>query len=185
MLMTELSSATSLFDELVSDINSRVQTLKDVVALIKSKKILPFEDWKKIEVTYPDKNQTVDIPDCEGVYIVYIIETGEAADYIKSCFEKGKKEKEERKYARFNKDENSGILYVGSSKTRNVRIKQHLALSPSRNRTTYALWLNDWFKGTITLSYIEFPCTKQEALQAFEDSLWNILRPMFGRQGKR
>jgi len=178
--MTEHFAATSFFNEIVSDINSRVQTLEDVVALIESNIILPFEKWDKIEVTYPNKYQTVDIPNKRGVYI---IETDEAADYIKSCFENGKNEK--RKYARYNESEDNGILYIGSSQKLNDRMKQHLALIPSDNYSTYALWLNDWFMGTITLSYIEFPCTKQETLQAFEDSLWNILKPMFGRQGKR
>lgn len=92
--------------------------------------------------------------------------------------------KSERAYARLNTK--SSCLYVGSSKGLILRIKQHLGFGP---KGTYAMHLCHWCENLhleITLKIYGFDKgIGSKTFQAFEDGVWNSLRPMLGRQGKR
>ena len=92
--------------------------------------------------------------------------------------------KSERAYARLNRK--SRCLYVGSSKGLIPRIKQHLGFGP---RGTFAMQLYYWCENLnldITINIYAFDTDISiKAFQAFEDGVWNSLRPMLGRQGKK
>ncbi len=75
----------------------------------------------------------------------------------------------------------SKYLYVGSSKNIKTRLKQHIGKVP---KGTYSLRLKDWFLGEI---HIDIYCfhNNQDEVQIIEDLLWEKLKPIFGRQGKK
>ena len=111
-------------------------------------------------------------------------------DIIYNKYSEAKKSKKaERAYARLNKNTQSRYLYVGSSKKLIYRIKQHLGYGP---KGTYAMQLCHWWEDfkdieiEIALDIYAFDNNiSDKAFQAFEDGAWNLLKPIFGRQGKR
>jgi hypothetical protein len=90
-----------------------------------------------------------------------------------------------RSYAKPN--EVSPCLYVGGSKNIVTRLKQHLGYSAAKG--TYSLQLLHW--ATSLSLDLTFSCARygfeqpQDVLQALEDTLWDINRPMLGRRGAR
>lgn len=108
-----------------------------------------------------------------------------ATDKVYNRYKNAKENKKsERAYARLNTK--SPCLYVGSSKGLIPRIKQHLGFGP---KGTYAMQLCYWCEKLdldITLNIYAFDNgISITAFQAFEDGVWNSLRPMLGRQGKK
>tara|TARA_R110000796_G_scaffold141407_5_gene257792 strand:- start:1862 stop:2515 length:654 start_codon:yes stop_codon:yes gene_type:complete len=104
---------------------------------------------------------------------------------LRSAFASAKAQKDDgRAYARL--QEESETLYVGSSKSLMSRIKQHLGLGPKR---TYAMQISHWLPDTPGLLYIQAwrfsDDTPPSVVQAIEDGLWSMTKPMFGRQGAR
>jgi hypothetical protein len=90
----------------------------------------------------------------------------------------------DRAYARLNTS--SPCLYVGSSKGLVPRIKQHMGFGP---KGTYAMQLCHWCENLsldIVLDIYAFDNdVSKKAFQAFEDGVWDSLKPMLGRQGKK
>ena len=90
-----------------------------------------------------------------------------------------------RAYAKLNPGKTQ-YLYVGSSQNLVPRIKQHLGFGP---KSTYAIHLCHWCEDLsldIILNVFMFNNkTDKKILQAFEDVIWESLKPMFGRQGKK
>jgi hypothetical protein len=107
---------------------------------------------------------------------------------VSSVYEKYKAAKNGRKasraYARLNRE--SYCLYVGSSNDIVPRIRQHLGFGP---KGTFAMQLCHWCENTkldLTLKIYSFANSIEEkAFQSFEDGVWDSLKPMLGRQGKR
>ena len=93
--------------------------------------------------------------------------------------------KAERAYARLN-PQVSRCLYVGSSNDLIPRIKQHLGFGP---KGTFAMQLCHWCENAsldLTLKIYSFANKiDKKAFQAFEDGVWESLKPMLGRQGKK
>jgi hypothetical protein len=93
--------------------------------------------------------------------------------------------KAERAYARLN-PQVSCCLYVGSSNDLIPRIKQHLGFGP---KGTFAMQLCHWCENAsldLTLKIYSFASKiDKKAFQAFEDGVWESLKPMLGRQGKK
>jgi hypothetical protein len=108
---------------------------------------------------------------------------------ISSIYDTYKAAKDSRKagraYARLNKSE-SYCLYVGSSYDLIQRIKQHLGFGP---RGTFSMQLCHWCEDAnfeVTLRIYAFTIgIDTKAFQAFEDGVWESLKPMLGRQGKK
>ncbi|HOS95232.1 MAG TPA: hypothetical protein PLQ54_18120 [Armatimonadota bacterium] len=77
-------------------------------------------------------------------------------------------------------------LYVGSSRSMGKRLREHLGYGAAG---TYALQLAHW--ATPLSLELDFVCakyaedTRPEVMQALEDTLWQVRRPMFGRRGAR
>ena len=100
--------------------------------------------------------------------------------YIKAKAEK----KNGRAYSRFIR--RSRVFYVGSSWNLLKRIEEHLGYGA---KDTYALQIVHW-AGAMNLE-IEVICAEypegieKEILQTLEDTLWDTLKPMFGRKGQR
>jgi len=112
---------------------------------------------------------------------------GYPADKVYHNYENAKSSISERAFARLNKaNKNSLYLYVGSSLGLVSRIKQHLGFGP---KGTYAMQLYSWCKNLnieITLNIYAFDSEiSKNAFQAFEDGVWNYLKPLLGRQGKK
>jgi len=118
------------------------------------------------------------------IYTFYL--TGNSPlDSIYNSYKNAKESKiSERAYARLNRK--SLCLYVGSSKGLIPRIKQHLGFGP---KGTFAMQICHWCGNLhldITLNIYAFGNgISIKAFQAFEDGTWKLLKPMFGRQGKK
>ena len=88
------------------------------------------------------------------------------------------------RYSRFNRQ--SEFLYVGCSSNILKRFREHLGYG---HRKTYSMQLAHWARDLdLELEFIcaEYPVdTSPDAIQAIEDTLWDILLPMLGRRGKR
>ena len=92
----------------------------------------------------------------------------------------GYKSTRERSCPKINKH-NSPVLYVGSSTTGLLkRLNQHFGFGPAK---TYALQLQHWFKGGISIQVMDYADTTREILQIVEDAISSELLPMFGKQG--
>jgi hypothetical protein len=102
---------------------------------------------------------------------------------VKSAFRTAKAEKD-RSYPRLNAQ--ATCFYVGSSQSLGSRLKDHLGFGASG---TYALQLIHW--ATPLSLQLDFVCaryatgTPPEVIQALEDTLWDMRRPMFGRRGAK
>jgi len=121
-------------------------------------------------------------------YYIYTISLKDAT-LIETIYERYKAAKETKKnnraYARIN-NYKSLCLYVGSSNELFSRIKQHLGFGPEG---TYAMQLRYWCNNLSTDIdldiYVFDKNISREAFQTIEDGAWSVLKPMFGRQGKR
>ena len=89
-----------------------------------------------------------------------------------------------RAYPRINSP--SKYLYVGSSKEIAKRFREHLGYG---YKGTYAMNLAYWCSNfEINIEFFCMGCNpniNSEVIQAFEDGLWDHLRPLLGRQGAR
>lgn len=94
------------------------------------------------------------------------------------------REKNRRAYPRFNCQ--SEFLYVGSSFNIFQRFKEHLGYG---SKKTYSLQLAHWASNLnleLDFIYAKYPeDIVHDVIQVIEDTLWDILSPMFGRRGKR
>lgn len=92
----------------------------------------------------------------------------------------------ELKFSKFNilkDDDESKILYVGSSQDLKKRLNEHLHDCSSK---TYALRLSRWacsLNGNLHVKFAVFEGTSRSQLQDLEDQLASELRPIFGRRG--
>lgn len=121
----------------------------------------------------------------KGRYIYRFSVAQEVSEQLhKAFFEAKAAKKNNRAYCRVN--EASSLLYVGSSSSLHSRIQQHLGFG---NRGTYAMQLSHWLpavEGELSIEAWHFgPAVDGAVLQAIEDGLWAINKPMFGRQGAR
>jgi len=102
---------------------------------------------------------------------------------VEAAFTKARARKA-RAYPRLNSP--GTCLYVGSSRSLSKRLRDHLGYGA---RSTYALQLAHW--ATPLALHLDFVCAKyaedipREVMQALEDTLWQVRRPMFGRRGAR
>lgn len=89
-----------------------------------------------------------------------------------------------RAYCRANQA--SSTLYVGSSRNLESRLRQHFGY---KDRTTYAMQLTHWLQPgdieQIHLSVWHCEGIHAVAVQAMEDHLWDVERPMLGKRGGR
>lgn len=104
---------------------------------------------------------------------------------VEQTFKKAKDEKKNgRAYPRFNRQ--SEFIYVGCSWGMLSRFKGHLGYGA---KGTFALQLAHWAQElNLELGFIcaEYPQeTPSRVLQALEDTLWDTLKPMFGRRGQK
>lgn len=80
----------------------------------------------------------------------------------------------------------SSVLYVGTSRKMARRTKEHLGFC---SRSTYGLKLSEWYPAAdlpLRLTCSVFPLrTSGSVVSVFEDTLWERLKPMFGRKGAR
>jgi hypothetical protein len=119
---------------------------------------------------------------------IYCLTVAES-DHLEAIWERYYQEKEQsldRKYAQLN-PYRSCCFYVGSSHDFRKRLKEHLGYG---NPKTYSLQLAHWAQDFSTLE-LTLECDQydaalgQDVLQALEDTLWDNMRPMFGRKGSK
>ncbi|GAB7141095.1 hypothetical protein RsTz2092_10560 [Deferribacterales bacterium RsTz2092] len=71
-------------------------------------------------------------------------------------------------------------LYVGKSDDLEKRLKEHLGLLKAK--TTYAMHLNEWWKDAdIKITILEYNLDIKY-VKLLEYSIWNDLKPLFGKQ---
>ena len=89
-----------------------------------------------------------------------------------------------RAYPRLN--QHSTFFYVGSSRNMYQRLREHLGYGSGK---TYSLQLAHWASNSdleLGFHYARYSSgTADEVVQVIEDTLWDELRPMFGRRGQR
>lgn len=142
-----------------------------------------------------EKYKAVHESDC-GIYIFYLSNTD--FPYSEKEYNEIKKEIKKSKSVflpRFNnqnlniKIESKKCLYVGSSKKLLSRLAEHFTESHPK---TYALHLSEWAKQieqNITFQILEI--NKNDAsdinnkMQKCEDILWDSLKPILGKLGKK
>jgi hypothetical protein len=77
-------------------------------------------------------------------------------------------------------------LYIGSKEKKAIkRFQEHLGIGTD-SRSTYALWLKDWWPKNTELVFkiYEFDNTiDTELLQIIEDLLWDEYKPLLGKKG--
>lgn len=121
----------------------------------------------------------------KGRYIYRFSVAQELSEPLHQAFFAAKAaKKNSRAYCRVN--EASALLYVGSSSSLHSRLLQHLGFG---NHGTYAMQLSHWLppvEGELNIEVWRFdPAVDSAVLQAIEDGLWAMNKPMFGRQGAR
>ena len=81
-----------------------------------------------------------------------------------------------------NKENDSQLLYVGTSKSIKSRLKQHLGFSSSNQ--TYALHLKHWFPSDvdIQIDIIEVSSKDKMVFEAIEQAYWDKFKPLFGKR---
>lgn len=88
-------------------------------------------------------------------------------------------------YPRLNADSDSDWLYVGSGAGVTSRLNEHLNHAHPK---TYALHMDGWatgIRGTLSVSVLGCGEVSPAIMGVIEDQLWDELRPMFGRRGRR
>ena len=89
------------------------------------------------------------------------------------------------RYARLNPHHSETCVYVGSSASVAGRLKEQLTRGPAGR---YALHLNTW-AGSLhgALRVTVMPCRElaPDLMGILEDHLWDELKPIFGRRGRR
>lgn len=107
------------------------------------------------------------------------------ADRIQSEFRKYRST-QATKLPRLNNVTDSTTIYVGSSRSLENRMEQHLVTAP---KATYALKLREWCPDadfSISVEAVRLLYEKIHIqLQDIEDALWRKDRPMFGKVGSR
>ncbi|EPF6400485.1 hypothetical protein OPU61_001454 [Acinetobacter baumannii] len=100
-------------------------------------------------------------------------------DFTSFREKEGLKGEEGMKCAKLNSP--SEILYIGSSiKELRKRLREHTTQLVSLK--TYALRLNNWFKGQYQIHIKEYDVSR-DVLQLIEDNLAFELKPAFGKRG--
>lgn len=139
-----------------------------ILSCSSAKKAIPCRVFPMINIS--------DLKDVKtAIYIIREIDGDPSATFIKySEYRKSKT----RACAKLNSP--SSVMYVGSSTTSVCkRIAQHIGDGPTG---TYALHLNQWFRGKYTIEIREYD-EPREVLQIIEDDLSDQLQPAFGKQG--
>ncbi len=84
-------------------------------------------------------------------------------------------------------NKNNEVLYVGSKENKLYdRLSQHLGIIKNSGRSTYSLYLKDWWEDHSSLTITIWNLTNavtSDVLQIIEDSIWEELRPLFGKKG--
>ncbi|MFH2046716.1 MAG: hypothetical protein ABIK92_16410 [Pseudomonadota bacterium] len=130
-----------------------------------------FYTWEKVQ---------------KSIFVYYFSVLQDAdLEIIQKRITDAKKEKlAQRAYPRINSP--SRYLYVGSSREIAKRIKEHLGFGYEK---TYAMnlafWCNDLNLDMDIFCMRYNPTATKEVIQAFEDGLWDHLKPLLGRQGAR
>jgi hypothetical protein len=129
------------------------------------------------------------------LYYLQVIGQPDLIAIRKAYSDSRERDRGKRAYARLRKrspssppiaEKLSSYFYVGSSSNISSRLNDHLGYG---GYTTFALQLAHWAVG-LDLE-LKFICAKYGGLatpdvyQALEDTLWDLMQPMFGRKGRR
>ena len=116
------------------------------------------------------------------------VENAEVAQIIRNAFDRlpAGPERGYRLPRRNPEREEQTTLYVGGSEGIRRRLREHVG---SAAAGTYALNMRRWcpeFDGEVTVRVQSFsPEVGRDCRQDLEDSLWDILQPIFGKKGAR
>lgn len=118
------------------------------------------------------------------LYYFQVVNNPDLAEVERTFLNTKEKEKNRRAYPRFNRQ--SEFLYVGSSFNISQRFKEHLGYG---SKKTYSIQLAHWASNLnleLDFIYAKYPeDIAHDVIQVIEDTLWDILSPMFGRRGQR
>ena len=150
------------------DLNEKVKMTETGIVYDSLVKDLKLEDYKGIEKKF--------------IYIIYI--KTEMNDLNQSYLEA--KTKTQRSFAKINKEnENSKVLYVGSSKNIYSRLQNHIQ---GKSEKTYSLHMKSWVidSDNIYIKLLSFDDSVEDTvIQLIEDEYWDKYKPRFGKQGKK
>lgn len=123
----------------------------------------------------------------QTVYIYIIEQIGGDIEDTHRKFKKFKEDNADVNCSKLNLAP-SRVMYVGSSITNlHIRIRQHTEKTKRNTNgkiigNSYALRLNDWFKGRYKITVLEYYTTPRE-IQKIENKMWEDLKPAFGKKG--
>lgn len=172
-------------------------TQKNLAAIaVAVEDVVPIEtsEWRFLVSTLPARSEDVELlqtlstwagKSTKCLYTLHCVTPSVDLNDVDRAFviAKGRANKL-RAYPKINSK--SACFYVGQSKAIRKRMCEHLGF---RAKGTYALQLIHWARELdldLMLTCAKYPeSTPETVLQALEDTLWDELTPMFGRQGKR
>lgn len=131
-----------------------------------------------------DKVSTQTCRDHLYLYYFQVVNNPDLAEVERTFLNTKEREKNRRAYPRFNRQ--SEFLYIGSSFNISQRFKEHLGYG---SKKTYSIQLAHWASNLnleLDFIYAKYPeDIAHDVIQVIEDTLWDILSPMFGRRGAR
>lgn len=133
-----------------------------------------------------DKVSSQTCRDHQYLYYFQAVNNPDITEIKRTFLDIKKREKNQRAYPRF--IHQSEFLYVGSSSKLSQRFKEHLGYG---SKKTYSLQLCHWASNLnleLDFIYAKYPqdiARDRNVIQVIEDTLWNELKPMFGRRGQR
>ncbi|WP_318421779.1 hypothetical protein [Photobacterium leiognathi] len=140
---------------------------------------------KKVKVL-PTSNES----DTTYIYVFKVTGKQRNVSKLKGVLEIEKKQQssnsdEKNDLPRINNNSSGQYVYVGRSFDIRARVRQHLS---SGYRGTYALHLERWsceLNEKLEILIYEFNAVNNVVIQAYEDALWDYLKPCFGRKGDK
>jgi len=157
-------------------------------------KIIKIENIEKYDLEMFNH----DFQKLENDYSIYVITSSEFKmnhDQVKDTFQNLKDKSKTYHVSKINEEvfwkpvNDEFIIYVGS-KEHNIkkRMKEHLGLN--NNRSTYSLFLKDWWPTNTVITVKIWSMEKllkhddkYEMLQILEDLIWEEYKPIFGKKG--
>jgi hypothetical protein len=180
------------FTNLADQTREALLTLGEAVRAVPAPTVKRFPF--KTQMLDPDKEpkdltESVDDWILKGHRFIYFLQTDAESAVLEAVHARYSNAKSQelvgRAYARLNEPPKK-YLYVGSSSSLGRRFREHLGYGA---RGTYALHLAHWSEGVnlnlelVVARYV--PRVSGNIIGALEDQLWDALKPMFGRQGRR
>jgi len=183
----------NLVKQYVDDFKNALEAVENdspYIITFNTDKIADIDCCKKLIKTHKDKL----VHGSKSVYLFELVEITTNKQMIGKRYNDEKLNNKERNFSRINKGhETSQTLYVGSSSSSLlVRFRNHIGIGARKDTLckgspkTWSLHLRHWATNLnidLRFKYIFLNSFTDAQLHTFEDILWEIEKPMFGKKG--